>query len=98
MVQITPTAVQQFKSLMTNAKMTGAAIRIYASGGGCCGPQFGMDITQKGEPGDQEVETDGLKFYLEPEASKLLAQAKIDYLKSGPRQGFAIQGLSSCCG
>ena len=99
MVQITPAAVQQFKTLMSGERMTCAGIRIYAAPGGCCGPQFGMEITQNGEAGDQQIETDGLKFYVEPEAAKILAQAKIDYLQSGPRTGFAIQGLgSSCCG
>lgn len=56
-----------------------------------------MDIATRPEKNDRTIMQDGLSFFLERDADRLLANATIDYVD---RQGFVISGLhrSSCCG
>ncbi len=100
MLDVTDAAVKEFKRFIGEANADGAGIRIFASGGGCCGPAYGLDISEKGNAGDDVVEKDGLKVYIDPTISESLANATIDYIEDGPRRGFTILGLQQsggCC-
>jgi Fe-S cluster assembly iron-binding protein IscA len=54
-----------------------------------------MGIANSAEDGDEILENDGLKVFLEREANKMLSNATIDF---SDEQGFAIDGMdqSSC--
>lgn len=56
-----------------------------------------MDMAQGPEKHDSVYEQNGLTFFLEKEAQKILMHATIDYTE---KQGFMITGIppSSCCG
>lgn len=99
MLGISDEAAKEFKRLIAESNADGSGIRVFASGGGCCGPSYGLDISAKGNEGDSVVEKDGLKIYIDPAVSDGLSNATIDYIKDGPRKGFTILGLkqSGCC-
>lgn len=99
MLEITPTAIQEFKRLLKGKENTGKSIRIFSVGGGCCGPSVGMDMVQSGQQDDETLERDGLVIYLEKKASTALDGVTIDY-SNGPRKGFMIKNPASggCCG
>jgi len=99
MLDVTDRAIKEFKKIIAESNANGSGIRVFASGGGCCGPSFGLDISEKGNEGDKLVEKDGLKIYIDPTVSDILADATIDYIDYGPRKGFTILGLqqSGCC-
>lgn len=99
MLGITDLAVKEFKKIIAEANANGSGIRIFAAGGGCCGPSYGLDISENGNEGDVVLEKDGLKIFIDPTVSDILADATIDYIDNGPRKGFTILGLeqSGCC-
>lgn len=97
MFEITEAAVKQFKKLLLDSNAEGLGIRVFISGGGCCS-SYGLDVTESGETGDELIEMDGLKVFVDPTAYNELSNAKLDYLDSGEMKGFSITGLSSCCG
>jgi iron-sulfur cluster assembly protein len=99
MLDITPAAVNQFKAFLAENQAEESGIRIFASKG-CCGPAYGMDIAEQASAGDQVVERDGLRLFIEPAAGSALAQVVIDYVPNGPAKGFKLRGLptSGCCG
>ena len=97
MLEVTDSAIKQFKKILMDSDTKDYGIRIFASGGGCC-PSYGIDVTEKGEHGDVIVEKDGLKIFIERTASKQLSNARIDYSNAGEKKGFTITGQSSCCG
>lgn len=97
-MEITEAAVQQFKKMIADSNAKGAGIRIFTTGGGCCGPSYGLDIAEKAEANDQVIEKNDLKIFVAPEASQGLSNATIDFSTSG-KKGFVIKGISSsCCG
>ncbi|MGV7928017.1 MAG: HesB/IscA family protein [Spirochaetota bacterium] len=99
MLGVTDAAVKEFKNLISESGANGAGIRVFATGGGCCGPSYGLDISEKGNEGDKIVEKDGLKIFVDPAVSDALDGASLDYINDGPRKGFTILGLqqSGCC-
>lgn len=96
MLDITPAAVNQFKTFLTENQAEGSGIRIFATKG-CCGPACGMDIAEQASAGDQVIERDGLRIFVEPAAGSALAQVVIDYVPNGPAKGFKLRGLASGC-
>lgn len=98
MLDITPAAVTQFKTFLAENQAEGSGIRIFTAKG-CCGPSYGMDIAEQAAAGDQMLERDGLRLFIDPAAGSALAQVVIDYVPSGPAKGFKLRGLTSsgCC-
>ncbi len=93
MLEVTEAAVKEFKKLIAESKAEGSGVRIFEAGGGCCGPQYGLDISEKGEEGDVTFNKDGLDVYLDAAASAGLAGATLDYIAEGAQAGFVILGL-----
>ena len=97
MLTLTDNAVKRFKEILGEKKGNDYGIRIFAAGGGCCGPSLAMDIVEGAEKGDATLEKNGVKGFLEKEANKLLLEATIDF---SDKRGIIISGMprSSCCG
>lgn len=93
MLEVTEAAVKEFKRLIAESGAEGSGVRIFEAGGGCCGPQYGLDISEKGEAGDILFNKDGLNVYLDAAASAGLAEATLDHAGEGPQPGFVILGL-----
>ncbi|OGS38623.1 MAG: hypothetical protein A2551_06345 [Elusimicrobia bacterium RIFOXYD2_FULL_34_30] len=97
-MQITKSAVEQFKKMLKDDGGKDSGIRIFISGGGCCGTTFGLDVSEKGEKGDKTITENGVKIFVSPDADEKLSEATIDHSGSSI-EGFKIRGLSSsCCG
>ncbi len=44
MVTLTPSAVQAVRDLLAKRELSGYALRVFVSGGGCSGLQYGMAL------------------------------------------------------
>jgi iron-sulfur cluster assembly accessory protein len=98
MLEITPSAIQEFKQALKANE--GKTIRIYSIPGGCCGPSVGMAIVDQGETDDETITRDGLVVYIEKKASTALAGVTIDFVDEPGRKGFSMKNPASdgCCG
>jgi iron-sulfur cluster assembly accessory protein len=98
MVAITDLAAEKGKEILTAEGKPDWGLRIYMAGSSCCGPSFGMDLIENPLKGDKTVEKNGMKVFVEKEASEKLDGLEIHYLKDGEQQGFVIRGNkpSSC--
>ncbi len=100
MLKITDSAVKEFKKLIDESKAQDSVVRVFASGGGCCGPSYGVDIVEKSAEGDTLIEKEGLKVFIDASSAEGLDSATIDYIEAGPDKGFTILGLQEsggCC-
>lgn len=98
MVTITELAAQKAKEALTAEGKVEWGLRLYMSGGGCCGPSFGMDMAEKAESGDSTVEAHGLKVFMDKATTEKLSGMEIDFVSDGENEGFVIKGGSSSCG
>lgn len=97
MLDIKDVAIEKLKEIIKEEKR-GSCLRIFMAGGCCGGPSVAMDIVEKPEKEDIEVEKNGLKLYIHKDAAAQLVNAIVDCDKAG---GIIIKGLAKqdggCC-
>lgn len=92
MVKISDSAAEKAKEILKSEGKEGWGLRVFVHGSGCCGPSFGMDINENPSEGDQTVEKNGLKVFVEEQAFANLSGKEIDYVRSPEGEGFVITG------
>lgn len=99
---VTDTAVETVRNLLAQKNVPGYGLRVFVSGGGCSGMQYGMALEAEARPYDHVVERDGVKVFVDPTSMMYLNQATIDYEDSIMGGGFKIDNpnaVTSCgCG
>lgn len=102
MVLISPTASDRLLTLMREKELVGYALRVFVSGGGCSGLQYGMTFDDETREGDSEFHAGGLRVLVDPVSANYLLGASIDYVDTLMGGGFKIDNpnaVSSCgCG
>ncbi len=101
-LSVTPTAVQIIRTLLEQRQIPNHALRVFVSGGGCSGLQYGMAFEENARDFDQVVAVDGVRLIIDPTSLMYLQGATIDYVDSLMGGGFRIDNpnaVSSCgCG
>jgi iron-sulfur cluster assembly accessory protein len=92
MVKISDTAAEKGKQILTAEGKSEWGLRVFLAGSSCCGPSFGMDINEGPTDGDNVVEKNGLKVFLDKGALEKLEGMEIDFIDDGQQQGFVIKG------
>jgi iron-sulfur cluster assembly protein len=98
MLTISDVAVEKAKEILEAESKTGQGLRFYTAGSSCCGPSFGIDITESPQDGDDVIEQSGLKVFVAKDAAEKLNNMKLDFVDDGQKQGFTFTGgePSSC--
>ncbi len=98
-VKISDTAADKAKEILKVEGKEGWGLRIFVQGSGCCGPSFGLDINETASDGDQTIEKNGLKVFVDKDAVASLDNKEIDYIRTPQGEGFVINGLDApSCG
>lgn len=103
-IHVSPAAVAKLREVIASKDLgEGAGLRVFVSGGGCSGLQYGMAFeTEGGDAEDVTFEASGLKVFVDPVSIQYLEGANIDFVDSLMGGGFKIenpQAASSCgCG
>jgi iron-sulfur cluster assembly accessory protein len=101
-VNMTPVAVERVKLLMQEREADGYALRVFVSGGGCSGMQYGMTLDNEPRPGDTKFNFDEVTLLVDPQSIQLLDGATIDYIDDFMGGGFKVENpnaVASCgCG
>jgi iron-sulfur cluster assembly protein len=101
-ITMTPVAAQAVKDLLEKRQLEGYALRVYVSGGGCSGFQYGMALDNNIRELDIICETNGIKAVVDEVSIQYLRGATIDYVDDLMGSGFKIENpnaIASCgCG
>ncbi len=75
-------------------------LRVFISGGGCSGFQYGFTFDEKSEDGDTHVENQGVTLLIDPMSFQYLAGAEIDYKEDLEGARFVIRNpnAATTCG
>ncbi len=92
MLKVSDTAAEKAKEILKAEGKEGWGLRVFIHGAGCCGPSYGMDIDQNAKEGDETVEKNGLKVFVDKEAFASLSNKEIDYVQTPQGEGFVING------
>ena len=77
-VTLSEAAANEIKGLFKEQGMENAALRIFVSGGGCSGLQYGMAIAEEVEEGDTEYELRGVRILVDPQSFTSIQRADMD--------------------
>jgi iron-sulfur cluster assembly accessory protein len=101
-ITLTPAAVEAVQDLMKKRSLENYALRVFVSGGGCSGFQYGMALEGNIREQDFSAEFDGVKVVVDEISIDYLRGATVDYVESVMGSGFKIENpnaISSCgCG
>jgi iron-sulfur cluster assembly protein len=101
-ITITEAAHAEVKALLEQQDRDDLHLRIYVSGGGCSGLQYGMALDENIEAGDETFKIDGLPVVVDNTSLRYLIGSVVDYITTDVGGGFKIENpnaVSSCgCG
>jgi len=101
-INLTEAAAKMVQNLLVQKNVPDYGLRVFVSGGGCSGLQYGMALEAEARPYDQVIEKNDVKVFIDPTSMMYLTGATIDYEDSIMGGGFKIDNpnaVSSCgCG
>ena len=75
----TEAAANKVKNLIEEEKNDSLKLRVFVSGGGCSGFQYGFTFDENIQEGDTQVEKNGVTLLVDPMSFQYLTGAEIDY-------------------
>lgn len=101
-LSVSPAAVEVIRNLLQQRNIPNHSLRVFVSGGGCSGMQYGMAFEESPKEFDKVVAMDGVSLIVDSTSLMYLQGATIDYVDSLMGGGFRIENpnaVSSCgCG
>jgi len=93
-------AANKVKTLMKEEGRDDLKLRVFITGGGCSGFQYGFDFAEQVNDGDIEVETDGVTLVVDPMSIQYLEGATVDYVENLEGARFVIDNpnATTTCG
>lgn len=101
-LNISPAVVSKVSAMLAEEGDPNLKLRIFVTGGGCSGFQYGFAFDDENKPDDVTVEKDGLRVVVDAMSLQYMVGAVIDYEDSLEGSRFVIrnpQAASTCgCG
>ncbi|MEJ2094294.1 MAG: iron-sulfur cluster insertion protein ErpA [Gammaproteobacteria bacterium] len=96
----TNSAAKKVRELIADEGNDALMLRVFITGGGCSGFQYGFTFDENVTEGDAVVENEGVKLLIDPMSIQYLMGAEIDYSEGLEGAQFVIRNpnASSTCG
>ncbi len=96
----TDAAAGKVKQLIEEEKNDQLKLRVFVSGGGCSGFQYGFTFDEELQDGDTSVVNDGVTLLIDPMSYQYLIGAEIDYTEGLEGAQFVIRNpnAKTTCG
>jgi iron-sulfur cluster assembly protein len=91
LIDITPKALAEAKKLLVKHGKEDHGFRVGVRGGGCSGLTYVLDFDKEPRKGDQVMEFDGVRIFLDIKSQLFLAGTTLDYTESLMDTGFKFQ-------
>ena len=99
-LNFTDSAANKVKGLIEEEQNENLKLRVFVSGGGCSGFQYGFTFDEDINDGDTTVEKNGVKLLIDPMSFQYLVGADIDYTEGLEGSQFVIRNpnAKTTCG
>jgi iron-sulfur cluster insertion protein len=96
----TDAAADKVRELIEEEQNDQLKLRVYITGGGCSGFQYGFTFDENVEEGDTIVEKNGVTLLVDPMSGQYLDGAEIDYVENMEGAQFVIRNpnATTTCG
>lgn len=99
-ITFTDNAAKKVKQLIEDEGNQNLNLRVYVTGGGCSGFQYGFNFDENVQDGDTQVENSGVKMVIDPMSLQYLLGAEVDYKESLEGSMFVVvnPNATTTCG
>ncbi len=99
-LNFTPAAAAKVRQLILEEANPALKLRVYITGGGCSGFQYGFTFDEKLDDGDIAVTRDEVTLVVDPLSFQYLEGAEVDYSESLQGARFVIRNpnAATTCG
>jgi iron-sulfur cluster insertion protein len=99
-IEFTANAADKVRALIAEEGNDELKLRVFITGGGCSGFQYGFKFDENINDGDTVVETNGVTLVVDPMSEQYLMGARVDYLENLEGSRFVIDNpnASTTCG
>jgi iron-sulfur cluster insertion protein len=97
---LTDNAARKVKSLITEEGNPNLKLRVYVTGGGCSGFQYGFSFDEAVNDDDTVVSNAGADLLVDPLSIQYLTGSRVDYLEGLQGSRFVVQNpmATATCG
>lgn len=78
-IEFTEQAAMQVKKLIEEEENSALKLRVFVTGGGCSGFQYGFTFDEKVNPGDMQIEKEGVTMVVDPMSLQYLVGGVVNY-------------------
>lgn len=99
-VSVTDAAAEKVRTLLEDEDNKNLKLRVFVTGGGCSGFQYGFTFDETEEQGDTRVDKGGVTLLVDPMSVQYLQGAEIDYKEDVQGAQFVIRNpnAATTCG
>ena len=99
-IHLTDRAVKKVQDLVDDEQNEELKLRVFITGGGCSGFQYGFTFDENINEGDATIEKDGVTFLVDPMSYQYLEGSELDYKEDLQGAQFVIRNpnASTTCG
>ncbi len=99
-LQFTEAAASKVKTLIMEEENPNLKLRVYITGGGCSGFQYGFTFDEKVNDGDMTIEKCGVTLVVDPMSLQYLIGGEVDYTEGLEGSRFFVNNpnATTTCG
>lgn len=99
-IRMTDSAVNKVRSLVAEEENDSLKLRLYITGGGCSGFQYGFSFDEETAEDDTTVERDGASLVVDSMSYPYLAGSEVDYSEGLEGARFTVNNpnAATTCG
>ena len=99
-IEFTDAAAKKVAILVSEEENPALKLRVYITGGGCSGFQYGFTFDEKVNDGDLVVEKQGVSMVVDPMSLQYLMGGVVDYTEGLQGSRFIVQNpnATTTCG
>lgn len=99
-LQFTDAAAEKVKSLIEDEDNPQLKLRVYITGGGCSGFQYGFTFDEQINDGDMTIEKQGVSLVVDPMSLQYLVGGSVDYTEGLEGSRFVVHNpnAKTTCG
>ncbi|MGK3143016.1 iron-sulfur cluster insertion protein ErpA [Pantoea sp. C2G6] len=89
-LQFTDAAAAKVKNLIADEENPALKLRVYITGGGCSGFQYGFTFDDQMNDGDMTIEKQGVSLVVDPMSLQYLVGGSVDYTEGLEGSRFIV--------
>ncbi len=100
LLEMTDTAAGKVKELLQDEDNQSLHLRVYVTGGGCSGFQYGFKFDENSTEDDTRIEKNGVVLLVDPLSVQYLAGSTVDYIDGLDGARFVVNNpnATATCG